>query len=160
MPIGGACFCDPKKYNYILKYKLLVFAGIPEHLIFAWYGRWGALDACKILPQGVGTICPHVWEITFPLKNMCGCVFLLFFTCHLQSVAFSMFQTKCHRQNDRTDSGIISLFSWKSDFDMVFSSQIHVLHAKPTFLIVCIIGIILYVQHIQLYIIYEYILSI
>ena len=24
---------------------------------------------------------------------------------------FSMFQTKCHRQNDRTDRGIMSLFS-------------------------------------------------
>ena len=26
----------------------------------ALYGRWDALDACKILPRGVGTICPHV----------------------------------------------------------------------------------------------------
>ena len=64
-----------------------------------------------------------------------------------------MFQTKCHRQNDHTDRGIISLFLWKSGFDIVFSSQIHDLHAKPIFVIVCIIGISLYVQHIQLYII-------
>ena len=32
---------------------------------------------------------------------------------------------------------------------MVFASQIHVVHSKPTFPIVCIIGIVLHVQYIQ-----------
>ena len=100
--LGEPIFATPTKYNCIFAYKLLVFAGIPEHFTLAWYGRWGALDACKILPQGVGTICPHVWEIIFPRKNICVHAPFYCLSHVLSSLALSfVFQAKCHRQNDR-----------------------------------------------------------
>ena len=36
-------------------------AGLPQAVgyFLTLYGRWEALDGCKILPQGVGTICPY-----------------------------------------------------------------------------------------------------
>lgn len=53
----------------------------------------------------------------------------------LESTASLMFETKCHRENDRTDGGIISCVSCK----MIFTGEIHLVHAKPNLLIVCII---------------------
>ena len=40
-------------------YKLLVLAGNPHILIFVLYVRWNFLDACKILPWGVGAMSPY-----------------------------------------------------------------------------------------------------
>ena len=51
----------------------------------------------------------------------------------------SMFETKCYRQNDRSDRVIISWFLWKSEFGMVLTSQIYVLYTKhnlPIFFII------------------------
>ena len=51
----------------------------------------------------------------------------------------SMFETKCYRQNDRSDRVIISWFWWKSEFGMVLTSQIYVLYTKhnlPIFFII------------------------
>ena len=45
LPIGGAYFRDPQKYNYIFPYKLLVFVVIPKHTFF------------RILRQTMGQIC-------------------------------------------------------------------------------------------------------
>ena len=36
---------------------------------FALYGFWEGLVWCKILPQGVGTICPYFWEVIFFCEN-------------------------------------------------------------------------------------------
>ena len=50
-----------------------------------------------------------------------------------------MFETKCYRQNDRSDRVIISWFWWKSEFGMVLTSQIYVLYTKhnlPIFFII------------------------
>ena len=44
-----------------------------------------------------------------------------------------MFKPKRYRQNDRTSGGIISRFWQKSDFDFVFTSQIHVFGAPTLF---------------------------
>ena len=88
LPSRGDYFGDPPKYNYRFVYKFLVLAGTPQNFVVALYGRWEALDACGILPRGVGMICPHFWETTSPPKAMCGCPFLLIITCVLQSVTF------------------------------------------------------------------------
>ena len=61
--------------------------------------------------------------------------------CVFKPLFYSMSDTKCYRQNERTDHRIISWFSFKCDFDMVFTSQIRAFHAKPTFSISCIIDI-------------------
>ena len=42
---------------------------IPKTLIWSLYGTWEALDACKILPQGLGTICPSFLELQKITKN-------------------------------------------------------------------------------------------
>ena len=124
---------------------------------FELYGTWEGSLWCKILPQGVGTICPYFWEICLLTKNV---HFDTRFVCYrsVSKIKLSwMFETKCYRQNDRTDRGIISWCSWTSHFDMVFTSQIHVFHVRPTFSLLCIIDIFLFVQHICIFVLYIYI---
>ena len=110
--------------------------------------------------------CRRVWErfahtlekSIFRNKNMCRCPFLLVITCVLQSVTFYYVSDEVPQAKwpyRLWDHFIVFV---KNDFEVVFTSQIHALLAKPAFLIVCIIGIILHVQHRRLYIyIYEYI---
>ena len=40
-----------------------------KNRFFALYGSWGGLVWCKILPRGVGTICPYFWEVIFLQKS-------------------------------------------------------------------------------------------
>ena len=116
-----------------------------KNRLFALYGTWEGLVWCKILPRGVGTICPYFWEIWLSTTNV---HFFEYYYCVLKPLLSSMFEAKSYRQNDRTDHGIISWFSWKSDFDIVFTSQIHDFHAKPTFSIVCIMNIFVCMRYI------------
>ena len=37
--------------------------------VFSLYGFWEGLVWCKILPRGVGTICPYFWEVIFSAKR-------------------------------------------------------------------------------------------
>ena len=130
----------------------------PKNRFLTLYGRWEALDGCKILPQGVGTICPYFWEIWLSTKNVHFDARFVCYYCVFKPLLSSMFETQCYRQNDQTDHRIIAWFSWKSHFDMVFANQIRVFHVKPTFSIVCIIDLFLCMQHIYIYIyIYMYI---
>ena len=87
-PIPGASSCDRNYDDYINYLELIVLASAPQEWFFAFYGRWEVLDAGKILPRGVGTICPHFWEITFPPTNMCCSPFLVIMACVLQCVTF------------------------------------------------------------------------
>ena len=41
-----------------------------QNRFFALYGFWEGLLWCKILPSGVGTICPHFWEIWISTGNV------------------------------------------------------------------------------------------
>ena len=71
-------------------YKFLVSAGTPKIRFFAFYGRWEALDACEILPRGMGTICPffeksHLGVDALPIDDcMCSPIFH-FLLCFKQS---------------------------------------------------------------------------
>ena len=133
--------------------------GTPQNRFLALYGRWEALDGCKILPQGVGTICPYFWEIWLSTKNVHFDARFVCYYCVFKPLLSSMFETQCYRQNDQTDHRIIAWFSWKSHFDMVFANQIRVFHVKPTFSIVCIIDLFLCMQHIYIYIYHHTFLS-
>ena len=129
----------------------LVLAGAAETQIFRLYCSWAALDACKMFPQGVGTICPWFWEIWHSTGNAHFDTRFVCYYCVFKPLLSFMFEAKCDRQNDQTDHRIISWFSWKSHFDMVFTSQIRVFHVKPTFSIVCIINVLLCIQHMYIY---------
>ena len=121
----------------------LVLAGTPETLIFRFIWQMGGPRCVQDAPTGCGN------DLLILLRNMTSdnkckswystCIVLCVFKPRLPC----MFETKCYRQNDRTDHGIFSWFSWNSDFEIVFTSQVDDFHAKPTFSIVCIISIFL-----------------
>ena len=55
-----------------------------------------------------------------------------------------MFETKRHRQNDRTDDRITVCFSLNNEIKLISTSEIHVAHAEPDLLIVCMIDVSLF----------------
>ena len=123
-------------------------------MCFALYGSWEVLDGCKILPRGVGMICPYFWEICFFTRHMCLDIqyLLYYYMCFETCSLSSMFETKCYRQNDRSDRVVISWFSWTHEFDSVLTRQINVCNATPNLLSVCIMDILRCVIYIYIYI--------
>ena len=89
-----------------------------KNRFWALYSSWDGLVWCKILPRGVGTICPYFWQVSFVTKNMCFDIqYLLYYYMYFKTVSLSsMFETKCYRQNDRIDRGIISRFRRNNNF--------------------------------------------
>ena len=68
---------------------------------FALYGTWEGLIWGKILPRGVGTICPYFWEIIFFAKiEKCKLFFL--------SASFGFWRCVQHAAG--------AFFRWKSTF--------------------------------------------
>ena len=45
-------------------------ADTPKNRFWALYGTWDGLVWGKILPRGVGTICPYFWQVRFFTKNV------------------------------------------------------------------------------------------
>ena len=75
--------------------------GILQKSILAVYGTWGALGGCKILPQGVGIICPLA-EAFF--KNVFSGEMSSYFCkkrCSEKSTYVCMYRSKGYYQNDR-----------------------------------------------------------
>ena len=88
LPFGGAYFRDPHKYNYRFTFKLLVFAGIPEHSIFLFILQMGGSRCVQNTPAGCGNNLPtrlgnHISDKKYVLMPL-----LLIITCVLQSVPF------------------------------------------------------------------------
>ena len=69
LPIGGAYFGDPQKYNQRFPQKLLVFAGIPEHLIFCMIWQMGGSRCVQTSPTRCGNDLPTLLRNHIPAKN-------------------------------------------------------------------------------------------
>ena len=141
----GICIGNVHK----IRENVLSIARCPKKLRFvALCGIWAALDACKTFPQGVGTIYLWFWEIWHPTTNAHFDTRFVCFFCVFKSLLSFMPEANCDRQNDQTDQRMTSWFSWNTDFDILFTSQILVFHVKPTFSIACIINLFLCIQHV------------
>ena len=134
-------------------YKFLVLAGTPKQSIFRILWQMGGSRCVQNTTTVCGTDVPallgnHVSVnrcvlMLFPIDyHMCSpiCYFLL-----------------CFRQSSTGKMTVLTVVSFHgfhgtSHFDMVFTSQIRVFHVRPTFSILGIVDIFLFVQHICIYV--------
>ena len=56
-------------------------ADIPTNRFWALYGTWDGLVWGKILPRGVGTICPYFWQVRFLTKRVCFWYTIFVYVC-------------------------------------------------------------------------------
>ena len=110
-------------------YTLLLFTGRPKHELWALYNTWEELDVHKILPKGVGTLCASFWQISFLIKELWQAI-VWFSDMFLILWLSSIIETQFYRQHHRSGCVIISWFCRRRQLYTIFSTKIHVLHAR------------------------------
>ena len=136
-------------------YKFIVLAGARQHLKFRILWQIGGSRCVQNTPMGCGNDLPIFLRKHISAKN--NVLMSLSIDYHTCSPICHFLL--CFRRSATEKMTVPPVWDHVIVFiDAVFTSQIHALHAEPFFLMVCIIGIILYVQHTQFYLyIYIYI---